>query len=86
MHQTELLKPFVIVINENKNAASNTDANQKQSNEEQTTWRFGPASYWYETNDPSTYIIAPKEKSSEQKQAKLNGDKKKVIFYFKNIK
>jgi hypothetical protein len=27
----------------------------------ETTWRYGPASYWYEHNEPNAYLLTKPE-------------------------
>ena len=68
----DFMKPFRILedLNENKNPTAVESGKDKLVKPEETTWRYGPASFWYESLEPSKYIITPVEVKKQVKRKK----------------
>jgi hypothetical protein len=68
--EVDFLKPFFIQL-ETKSKQDLDDSrlnNSKKSDDLLDAWRYGPASYWYEINDPSSYLL----KKPEVKETKTS--------------
>lgn len=74
------MKPFRILedLNEKKSpsSAENESGKDRGDKTEETTWRYGPAAYWYDHLEPSKYIIT--QSSLDTKKTPKVLDKKKV--------
>ncbi len=59
--EVDFMRPFRILedLSENKSPTAADAGKDKLTGPEETTWRYGPASFWYETFQPSEYIITP---------------------------
>lgn len=63
------MKPFRIIEETNDSVSSEQvlGLNSDKKKDPDSTWRYGPASYWYDSIEPDQYIIKPKEKSPIKK-------------------
>jgi len=72
----DFMKPFKILedLSENKSPSAVESSKDKFIKTEETTWRYGPASFWYESLEPSKYMIKPLEinKHINEKKEKTN--------------
>ena len=63
------MKPFRILEETSDSVSSeqNLGLSSDKKKDPDSTWRYGPASYWYDLTEPDQYIIKQKEKSPNKK-------------------
>ena len=69
--EIRFMKPFYVLDDSEQRNNAERGSNELESNNEldpsSSTWRFGPASLWYDLLEPSAYIIEKKPPKSQKK-------------------